>query len=162
MSLRDYVVATRTIPLHGDNKLSIRALGFDDIQHLLINRQGLVDTALKLFGDTGFNPDNADDEQVRFFAGKLLATLPDLVGELIAIAADEPDLGPKAKRLPAPVQLEALMGVYQLTFTEPDSVKNFFDRLANLMASIPRPSKAVASNGSRKAGSNGSGVTLAS
>lgn len=160
MSLRDYVIATQTITLQGEQKLSIRALGFDDIQHLLINKQGLIDTALKLFGESGFNPDNADSQQVREFGATLLATLPDLVGELIAIAADEPDLGEKAKRLPAPAALEALMGIYDMTFTEPDSVKNFFDRLASLMTSIPRPGKVV--SGTLRGGSNASGATLPS
>lgn len=159
MSLRDYVIATRTITLQGDQKMSIRALGFDDIQHLLINKQGLIDSALKLFGESGFNADHADPQQVREFGASLLTALPDLAGELIALAADEPDLGPKAKRLPAPAQLEALMGIYELTFTEPDSVKNFFDRLANLMTSIPRPtSKAV--NAKAPGGLNASGATL--
>lgn len=158
MSLREYVIGTKTVTLQGDQKMSIRALGFDDIQHLLINKQGLIDTALKLFGESGFNADNADPQQVREFGASLLAALPDLVGELIAIAADEPDLGHKAKRLPAPAQLEALMSIYDLTFTEPDSVKNFFDRLASLMTSIPRPGRAV--SGKPQGGSNASGVTL--
>lgn len=158
MSLREYVVGTRTVTLQGDQKMSIRALGFDDIQNLLINKQGLIDTALKLFGESGFNADNADPQEVREFGASLLATLPDLVGELIAIAADEPDLGPKAKRLPAPAQLEALMSIYELTFTEPDSVKNFFGRLASLMTSVPRPSKAV--SGKPPDGLNASGATL--
>ena len=159
MSLRDYVVATRTITLQGEQKMSIRSLGFDDIQHLLLNKRGLIDSALKLFGEADFNPDNADPKQVREFGASLLASLPDLVGELIAIAADEPDLGHKAKRLPAPAQLEALMSIYDLTFTEPDSVKNFFDRLVSLMTSIPRPGKAV--NGKTpQGGSNASGATL--
>lgn len=158
MSLRDYVVATKTIPLQGNQKMSIRSLGFDDIQHLLLNKRGLIDKALKLFGEADFNPDNADPSQVRDFGASLLAALPDLVAELIAIAADEPDLGHKAKRLPAPAQLEALMGIYDLTFTEPDSVKNFFDRLVSLMTSIPRPGKAV--NANLGGGSNGSGATL--
>ncbi len=161
MSLRDYVIATRTVALHGDNKLSIRALGFDDIQHLLINRHGLIDSALKLFGDSGFDAERANEQEVRSFAAKMLATLPELVAELIAIAADEPDLADKAKRLPAPVQLEALMAAYQLTFTEPDSVKNFFDHLADLISSIPRP-KVVDPIPNHRAGSNGSGATLAS
>lgn len=160
MSLRDYVIATRTIVLQGDQKMSIRPLGFDDIQHLLINKQGLIETALKFFGDNGFNPETADPQEVREFGATLLATLPDLMGELIAIAADEPDLGQKAKRLPAPAALEALMAIYELTFTEPNSVKNFFDRLASLMTSIPRPGRAV--SGKAPDGSNGSGATLVS
>ena len=159
MSLRDYVIATRTVTLQGDQKMSVRALGFDDIQNLLINKQGLIDMALELFIENGGKLDTADPQQVREFGTLMLAKLPDLVAELIAIAADEPDLGHKAKRLPAPVQLDALMGIYELTFTEPDSVKNFFGRLASLLTSIPRPGKAVSSN-SLQGGSNASGATL--
>lgn len=158
MSLRDYVIGTRTVTLQGDHKLSVRALGFDDIQHLLVNKHGLIDTALRLFSESGLNPDSADPQQVREFTASLLAALPDLAAELIAMAADEPDLGSKAKRLPAPAQLEALMAIYELTFTEPDSVKNFFDRLASLMTSIPRPGRAV--SGKALDGSNPSGATL--
>jgi hypothetical protein len=160
MSLRDYVIATRTITLRGEHKMSVRALGFDDIQHLLVNKQGLIDTALKLFGESGFNADSADPQQVREFGASLLATLPELAGELIALAADEADQAPKAMRLPAPTQLEALMSVYELTFTEPDSVKNFFGRLAHLMTSVPRPGKAVSGMSPPQDGSNGSGATL--
>lgn len=160
MSLRDYVIATRSIKLPREQSLSIRALGFDDIQHLLINRGGLVDKALQLFDASGFKQD-ASDAEVRTFGASLLATLPELVAEIIAVAADEPELADKARRLPAPVQLEALMGAYELTFAEPDSVKNFFDRLASLMTSIPRPAMAVV-NKNRQGGLNASGATLAS
>jgi hypothetical protein len=160
MSLREYVVGCRTINLPNDKKMSVRSFGFDDIQYLLVNKHGLIDTALKLFGESGFNGDSADPQQVREFGVSLLAALPELVAELIAIAADEPDMGDKARRLPAPVQLEALMAIYELTFTEPDSVKNFFDRLASLMTSIPRPGRAV--SGKALDGSNVSGATLSS
>lgn len=142
MSLRDFVISTRTIAIGGDQKFSVRALGFDDIQHFLVARGSLVEQALDLLGGIKDDADSADPEQMRAVGAKLLAALPDLAAEVIAVAADEPDTAPQARRLPAPVQLEALMAVYELTFSEPDSVKKFFDRLADLMKSIPRP-KAV-------------------
>jgi hypothetical protein len=143
MSLRDYVIPTRTIPLGGENKFTVRALGFDDIQRLLIERTGLVETALSMFGDGGFDPNGSDDAEVRSFALRLIATLPDLVAELIATAADEADLAPTVRRLPAPVQLEAFMAAYELTFAEPGSVGKFFGRLTDLVASIPKPNRAM-------------------
>ena len=76
MSLRDYQPPTRTIPLHGDNKLTLRALGFDDMQHLIFNRSGLVDQALELFGADGFDPDTLDPDQARNFGARLIASLP--------------------------------------------------------------------------------------
>lgn len=164
MSLRDYVVASRIVTIKGENKLALRGLGFDDIQHLLVNRDGLIAAALELF-ENGFDVETLTEQQQRGFATKLLTQLPELAGELIALGADEPDMADNARRLPAPVQLDALMAVYELTFTEPDSVKNFFGRLADMLSSIPKmvgKTANPATLASLKAGLIASGETLPS
>jgi hypothetical protein len=164
MSLRDYVIQTRTIPTGNGHAFTVRALGFDDILHLLVERHGLVETGLSLFGESGFNPANAEAEEVRAFALQLMSKTPELVAELIACAADEPDMAPTALRLPAPVQLEAFMAAYELTFTEPGALGKFFGRLTNLMTSIPRPMVTAAEpdkspmGGPVQPGSNASGA----
>ena len=146
----------------------MRALGFDDIQSLLINRSGLIQQALELFNEHGVEA-AASDADVRQFVLSLIGTLPELVAELIAIAADEPDMAHKARRIPAPAQLELLMAVYEQTFVEPDAVGKFFGRLADLMTNIPRPSKTGSpvmggpiQPGIGSHGSNASGETLPS
>lgn len=158
MSLRDFVAPTRTITIRGEHKFSVRALGFDDIQFLLINRHSLIQDALKLFGETGFDAETASEEELRAFGIKLVTLLPQFVAELVALAADEPDQAEKVRRLAAPVQVEALLAIYELTFPEPESVKNFFDHLARLMQKIPRPATVVPTM--NPAGLNSSGVTL--
>lgn len=160
MSLRDYTPPSRTIPLGKGNKLAVRAFGFEDIQSLLINRSGLIVQALDLFGEHGMNAASASDEEVRSFALQLVAKVPDLVAEVIALAADEADQVDNARRLPAPVQLEALIAVYELTFSEPDSVGKFFGHLTDLMTLIPKSAKTVAEHAMGSpilAGSNASG-----
>ena len=69
---------------------------------------------------------------------------------------------PMARRLPAPKQLECLTAIFQLTFEEPGSVKKFFDSLADLISSIPRPTTGPGSLMSPSAGTSSSGATLAS
>lgn len=160
MSLRDFVVETRAIALRGDQKLQVRGIAFDDLLRLLSDRRGLIDQAFKLVGDAKFDPESADEQQLRKLIGGLVAALPDLAAELIALAADEPDMAPTARRLPAPVQLDALIAIYEMTFTEPAGLGKFFDRLADIVKAMPRPTTAVSLNAS--IGSKPSGATSAS
>jgi hypothetical protein len=101
------------------------------LQLLLTQHGGLIESALRLYGET-----NTTDEKA--FGTVLLATLPDLCAEIIAIASDEPDLADKAKRLPAPTQLNALSQIFEITFVEPGSVTRFFGQLASLLQQIPK------------------------
>lgn len=160
MSLRDYVPSTRTVTLKGDNKLTVRGLAFEDMQHFLINRGELVSDLLALLEESGFDVDKMEVEQTKNIGVKLISSLPNLVAEVIAIGADEPDMILAARRLPAPKQLELLEGVYSLTFEEPGSVKKFFDQLIGTMQSIPK--KKTAPSLKTSVGTNNSGETSGS
>lgn len=158
MGLRDFKPPTKTVSLGEGNALTVRALGFDDIQFFIVHRHGLITAALEFLDETGnVDPSAVDQEALKSAGAVLLAKMPLLVAELIAIAADEPESADAALELSAPLQLELLMSIYEMTFTEPDSLKKFFDHLTRLIQGIPRPTTMVKS-GSH--GSAGSGVTL--
>lgn len=161
MSLRNYKPQITSIPLDDGSSLVVRALGLADFQHLIVNRGGLVDSALGLFGADGFDAASASPEQMQGFAAKLLGALPGLAGELIAIASNEPDCGEQAMQLPAPVQMQALVSVYEMTFREPGSLGKFFGHLTSMMTAIPR-SKTMTVAASVSGGSNNFGAMSAS
>jgi hypothetical protein len=159
MSLRDYKAPTRVVQIDDENKLAIRALGFNDILTLLISRQGIIVQMIDFIAEER-GLDTLSEPAIKDAAVQLLVTAPRFAAELIATAANEPDLVDVAMTLPAPTQLELLCAVGELTFAEPDSVKKFFDRLASLIRRIPRPTKTKAVLST--IGSEESGETLAS
>lgn len=150
MSLRNYHPPTKTVDLGNGDKLSVRALGFDDLQRIVIEHADIVDQAFKLFTEHVQSP-----EDMKSFGATFITALPQLAAQVIAIGADEDDLAEVAKRLPAPIQLDCLLAIYSLTFVEPDSLTRFLGNVSGLLSTIPRPNLS-ASNIS----SSASGATL--
>lgn len=136
MSLRNYKAATRTIRIDDENSVSVRALGFDDLQRLVIAHPDLIEAAVKLFQDKVETP-----EDMRSFGAVIVGSLPELVGHVIATAADEDDLAQVAMRLPAPVALDVILAVHDLTFSEPTAMTRFFGQLSGILSTIPTASR---------------------
>jgi hypothetical protein len=110
----------------------VRGLSLTHVSALVASRRAEVSAALEQWSDA------KGDAGV--FASTLLSTLPGLVAQVIAEAADEPDMAEAAAGLPAPVQVEALAAVARLTFESVDRAGEF---LATVVRAI-QAGKAVA------------------
>lgn len=66
-------------------------------------------------------------------AATLITEAPGLAANIIALAAGEPNAAAQAAQLPAPVQIEALEMIGDLTFNEVGGVKKTLETLLRLM-----------------------------
>lgn len=130
MALSDLVIPTKEIRI-GKTSISVRGLGFDDVAILISNNRKSLEQAIEMFG-------GSSDAQAAMasVATKLLIELPDLVAQVIACACDEPGEAKKVRRLSAPIQLEAILAIGQLTFEETGGVKKFAEQVADIFRSV--------------------------
>lgn len=122
MGLKDLELPKSDVQISDNAKIVVRGLSSSDFSKL-INKFG--PTLVSLF-DTlkdRFDGGDIDGEDIATVAQLALQAAPDLVAEVIALAADEPDQVEAAKRLRVSVQIEALEKILNLTFTSEAEVK---------------------------------------
>ena len=106
--------------------LSLRGLSFADLSRLVIDHRedflAVVSTV-----------QTSDEPDMGALAAKLAQAAPGLIAKVIALACDEPTLQDAAAALPGPVQLDCLMAVGKLTFSEPGAFPKFMANLTGLL-----------------------------
>jgi hypothetical protein len=128
MSLSQVVIETRNIKFKG-GEFSLSGLTFNELTGILLRDGDEVSAAYKLFEKhAGPNVENGE-EGMQKFGLALVNLLPDLTAKLIAASCGEPEAWAVARKLPAPIQTEALVAIAQLTFEEPAAVKKFIENL---------------------------------
>lgn len=136
MSLADFEPQREVVSFKGGS-LTLRGLALDDIAILIRENLTDLDDLLRMYAE------DVDDKiavaATAQYAVSLVRETPELVARLICLACDEPGLEGKARRLPIPVQINAIQKVIDLTFREAGGVKNFLTSLSNLMADIRPP-----------------------
>lgn len=146
MGLKDYVVPTRTIPLPGDQNMVVRGLSFNDISALVIDHG----PRLLLVFNSVYEKAKAKTLTGGDVAGFIQETLtrsPELVAQIIAMAADEPGQAAQAAKLPPVVQMEAMQEIVALTFVSEAEVKKLveivtkaMEQTGDLMTTLNSPS----------------------
>lgn len=154
MGLKDIKIRTRTVKISGES-VALRGLSTADISFLIdaygSTFTGQVDEAIAtLSSGTG---------DLQGSLTRALAIAPDLVADVIALAANEPDAVDIVKNLPAPDQLEALNVIGSLMFEEPDSVKKFAKNVIALMRGARMIPSAFGSTESSPPGSKNTGTS---
>lgn len=133
MSLADFKIFTETVSFKGGS-VTVRGLALDDITVLLHNKLADLDDLMALYGD------HVDDRvaitATAQYAIGLVRRSPDLVATIISLAADEPELEAKARRLPMPTQVKLIERIVELTFVEAGGVKKFIESLMNLLTKV--------------------------
>lgn len=139
MSLSNIVIPRRTIQVPGSpTPLTVRGLSSFDLSLMLTNRR---EDFMAAIGAFQANQDNPADTAV-----ELVRIVPTLVALGIALAADEPEAVGVAAQLPAPIQIQALLDIADLTVSDPGALPNLVGRLRNLVAGaaaaarVPTPS----------------------
>ncbi len=131
MGLKDYVPPTKTIALPGDNSMEVRGVSFADIAALASKHLHVMTFLYQKFvaeKDAGFTAEG--------MGGLIVAAMnqfPEAVAELIARAADEPDLWQKVMVLPPATQAEAIEQIIGLTFIGEGDVKKLVEIVTRLL-----------------------------
>ncbi len=125
MALLDYKAPRATIALPGGSSFDVRGFTFNDLSLLVAEHRQEFMAAGEIIAK---NADNMGS-----LAAVLCETTPALVASAIALAADEPDAAATVRTLPMPVQLDALLEIGRLTFTDEASVPKFLAGLTALV-----------------------------
>jgi hypothetical protein len=112
--------------------MRVRGLTGDDLGLLVRAHLGTVEAVLQAVKDSAAGPLSGD--QTSRFVLMLAQDAPEVVAQIIAIASDEPDQADAARKLPFPVQIDALQRIGRLTFEEAGGSEGFANALAALVA----------------------------
>lgn len=115
----------------GKKSLSVRGLSTSDITIAIKTHK---DSLEKLFSmaEQKFE----DETSMAEMGMSLLDQFPDLLADLIALAADRPGDSEQIKKLPAPVQLKLAEAVYQLTIVDTGGLNDFLHQVFALMSQV--------------------------
>lgn len=128
MALSEITLPTETISV-GKASFSVRGLSFDDMSALIGRHQGVIES---LLGRYDSKTPGVEAELIQV----LVRESPTLAAQAIALASDEPEQEAKVRRLPMPVQIDALTVIAKLTFEETGGVKKFAEQLAGLFGGL--------------------------
>lgn len=136
----DFEGLTREIKLPNGVMLVVRGLALSDVTRIFRAHADDIETMFSSFSQdkdaivpTG-DPKYAQTAVATKFGGELLSNFPMVAADIIAYAADEPTLAHKARKLPFPIQLEALQAIAELTFTEEDALKKVAEIVIQMVA----------------------------
>ena len=115
-SFADLVLPTREVEVPGAGSFDVRGLALEDAAFLFRKHASV-------FEDVYAEVKNDEQLDMRLIAETLLKTAPEAAAEVIAIVGDSLDQVNKARKLPLPVQLTALVDIAGLTFHSEDDVK---------------------------------------
>jgi hypothetical protein len=132
MALADFQPASHEVKLQGGS-FRVMGLSLTSISRLV---EYHLDDLEALFNFLK----NADkikaDADMRPIALALVQHAPGLVANIIALAAGEPDSAKQAEQIPAPIQVDLLMKIGDLTFTEAGGVKKSLEMVATLLGEM--------------------------
>lgn len=145
MAIKDFHVDSRTISF-GTGSFEVQGISFDNLVKLFTEARDEMLGAMDLYD--GLAESGEVNTPALIIAA--LDKFPGLVAKLIALAANEPGTEDTIRKMPFPVQTEALVAVAELTFTEADALKKFLGHLALMvdgMKNLAPPSNDLASGG---------------
>lgn len=132
MALSKIAAARKTFAYNGET-FSIRGVSMDDVTRVILDDQAEVEKAMDLIDQS-----RGEDGEVNIGSAIVLLVqkAPKIAAKIAACAADEPEAWTNFLSLPAPIQLDVLMGIGELTFSEPDALKKFVANLVSLLAQV--------------------------
>lgn len=122
MSLSDLVIATREIHYNGSH-FTVRGIGFNDVVHLYRDHGHRLDELVSEI------PSVANSSAVASMIGRF----PEIAAQGIALASNEPDQAETVARLPAGIQIKALLAIWELTLQDAGGIDQL---LGEIIAAI--------------------------
>jgi hypothetical protein len=137
MALHDYQPERREVIVNKKPLFQVQGLSLDDLS--LLVRTHLPD--LENITDILMGVATAPGASLGAAAISLVSEAPGLVANTIAVASGEQDLDAlivQARRLPFPVQVDALEKILDMTFQEVGGVKKFTEIILQMWAKVPK------------------------
>lgn len=128
MPLAGYQPERRQIVLSGDNSFFVRGLSLTDLSVLIREHMPDMHAVFELFQSL----DTLKPDELTPVVMSITSQAPGLAANVIALAAGEGDAS-DAARLPAPVQVQAILEIAHLTFTEVGGVGKAMEMIAALL-----------------------------
>jgi hypothetical protein len=161
MALTDLAIPSSTIAVDDDQNFTVFGLTFRDVEYIVEHEMGDLNAVIELFGQQMPSGD-VDPDTFAEASNELLARLytqyPALTARIIACASGDRSEAVVAhvERLPLPVQVDALLEVFRLTFSAPGGVKKFVAGVSAaakaLATSLPKFQKEISANKSNSIG----------
>jgi hypothetical protein len=126
VKLADIVNLPRPVDVNDDEQIMVRALTLKEMVTLLLESS---ETFMPLYA-AGL-AESLTPEAL----GPFLITAPELVAKIIALASDEPDQIEATSKLPATVQLVALVEIWKASVPDPKKAKEL---LSEVMAQLQK------------------------
>lgn len=134
MAFSDYVVPTVELTLPNGATATVRGIALQDITVLLSRH---LPTITAFFNRMSSVRDGVvRPDQVAAISMDLLGSAPALAADIIALAADEPNMGPKIQRYPIGVQVDALEKICTLTLEQAGGAKNLGETVMRVVKGI--------------------------
>ena len=139
MSLANLQLRTEADP-YNDSEITLHGLSANAIAGLILSQLSNIEEIFNIVEGAGVKS-TADlaNVNVAEVGQRLLVQMPDFIAHVIAYAAHEPDQWQKVIHLPAPVQVECLKKLAQLTFNDEAGFREF---VGNVVAAL-RSAKGV-------------------
>lgn len=128
MPLAGFQPEHREVSLGGGNSFSVRGLSLNDAAVLIREHFPDLDAIFDLFQ----NFDTVTADQLQPLLLSVVSQAPGLVANVVALAAGEGSAS-DAEKLPAPIQVKALLAIGELTFNEVGGVKKSVEMIASLL-----------------------------
>jgi hypothetical protein len=132
MGLAQYKPQSYEFPIADGPVISVTGLSLSMISRLLNIHYQDIAPLFELFERN----EKVEEGNFQSLALGLIAEAPGFVANVIALAAGEEDSAANAERLPAPVQIELLARILDLTFKEVGGVGKTMETVTSLLQSM--------------------------
>lgn len=129
MAIKDFYVETREVPFGKGGSFTVEGISFDHLAKLFTEAKDEMLQAMDLYDGMA----ESGEVKTEALIMAMLHQVPDLVARVICLAANEPGAEAQVRKMPFPVQTDALMAIADLTFVEPDALKKFLGHLTVLL-----------------------------
>lgn len=147
MSLQDYEVPTRTVPLgQKGQSVKLTGLSLEGIAILIREHQPDLEGIYEMF----VQAEKLSDGDWLKMAASIASQAPGLVANIIAVSANEPESAPIVMKMPIPLQVDLLVAAGEMTFSEPGSVKKTLQMVMGLFKMTGSPTKTPKTRATRK------------
>lgn len=110
----------------------LRAIAFDDVIRIARSHGKAFDELFARVTRAETEEQEISLEDSNALAASLLGSAPAIAADIIAFAADDPEAGEFARRLPFPVQMECLQTIASLTFTTEEGPKKLLETVLSM------------------------------
>lgn len=136
--LADFSPQRRVVEFKGGS-FDVKGLSLEDITALVGNHLSDMEQVFAITEQALAEKNNKIEEvDMGALAMSFARQFPSFVADVIAHAAGEPAHVDKARQLPAPLQVQALIEIVELTFDEVGGIKKAMESVTGLIKSRPQ------------------------